>query len=226
MKLEMRKFHIKSYIRAGCIANVIILALICMISFNSEIKEEIAFTSYSVAFSTIDTLIRATYIVFAAVLIARLVIDEFRNRSITVLFMYPINRKVLMAAKLLVVVLFTLIGHLIASIFVGIGFYILNIWVPIIDDSITWSIVSRSMLMSMMSAVATSFLALIPLYFGMRKHSIAATIVSSLIVVAVVCQSVDGFSLYSIIAIPIGLALSGAAIAYLSIRNIERTDVL
>jgi len=77
-----------------------------------------------------------------------------------------------------------------------------------------------------MSALATSFLSLIPLYFGMRKHSGSATIVSSLIVVAICCQNADGFTLYNIIAVPIGLAILGAAIAYMSIRNIEHVDVL
>lgn len=60
----------------------------------------------------------------------------------------------------------------------------------------------------------------------MRKKSGAATIVSSIFVVTLVCQNVNGFTLYSIIAVPIGLALLGAAVAFMSIRNIERVDVL
>ncbi|NEW07631.1 hypothetical protein GK047_16640 [Paenibacillus sp. SYP-B3998] len=54
----------------------------------------------------------------------------------------------------------------------------------------------------------------------------SATVVSSLIVVMIVCQYVGNFSLYSNIAVPIGLALLGAAVAYMSIRNIEHIDVL
>jgi len=226
MKLEMRKFRIGSYVRVAMIANVVILGLICLFSLSDEVAEGMPFTSYDMAFTVIDTLVRGTYIVFASVLISRLVIDEFRNKSITVLFMYPINRKKLIAAKLLVIVLFTLVADIAANLFVGVGFYILNLFASVVSDPFTWSIAAKSLLTVVMSALATSFLSLIPLYFGMRKHSGAATIVSSLIVVAIVCQNINDFTLYSIIAVPIGLALLGAAVAYMSIRNIEHVDVL
>ncbi|MFF2480895.1 ABC transporter permease [Paenibacillus sp. NPDC058071] len=226
MKLEMRKFRIGSYIRAAIIANVVILGLFCFISLNAEIKEAMSFTGYDVAFSLIDTLVRGTYIVFAAVLISRLVIDEFRNKSITVLFMYPINRKKLIAAKLLIVILFTFVADIAANLFVGVGFYILNLFASVVTEPFTWSVAYKSLVTVIMSALATSCMSLIPLYFGMRKHSGTTTILSSLIVVLLVCQNVDGFTLYSVIAVPIGLALIGLAFAYLSIRNIEHVDLL
>lgn len=163
MRLEMRKFRIGPYIRAALIANIMILALLCLISFFGKVQEKMPLTDYGMAFAIIDTLTRATYIVFAAVLLSRIVIDEFRT--------------------------------------------------------------AHSLLTMVMSALATSFLSLIPLYFGMRKHSVSATILSSLIVVMLVCQSIDGFSLYSIVAVPIGLALLGIAVAYMSIRHIEHADV-
>lgn len=225
MRLEMRKFRIGPYIRASLIANVMILALICLISFFGEVQEKMPLTDYGMAFSIIDTLTRATYIVFAAVLLSRIVIDEFRTKSIALLFMYPINRKKLLAAKLLIVVLFTLCADMAGNLFVGIGFYVLNLFTPIVPEPLTVSMAAHSLLTMVMSALATSFLSLIPLFFGMRKHSASATILSSLIVVMLVCQSIDGFSLYSIIAVPIGLALLGVIVAYMSIRHIEHVDV-
>jgi len=231
MKLEMRKFRIGSYIRAAMIANIIIIGFICLISLVEdgmldEVPKGMPFVDYDMAFYVIDTLVRATYIVFASVLISRIVIDEFRNKSITVLFMYPINRKKLIAAKLLVVMLFTFVAVIVGNLIVGIGFYIVNLYASIIPEPITWSLAAKELSKVTMGALATSFLSLIPLYFGMRKHSGPATIVSSLIVVAIICQNIDGFTLYSIIAVPIGMALLGAAIAYMSIRNIEHVDVL
>ncbi|WDV94378.1 ABC transporter permease [Brevibacillus parabrevis] len=140
--------------------------------------------------------------------------------------MYPINRKKLIAAKLLVVVLFTLIADIATNLFVGAGFYVFNLFMPVVSEPLTLPVAAKGLLTVVMSALATSFLSLIPLYFGMRKKSGAATIVSSIFVVTLVCQNVNGFTLYSIIAVPIGLALLGAAVAFMSIRNIERVDVL
>ena len=69
-------------------------------------------------------------------------------------------------------------------------------------------------------------MALIPLYFGMKKKSAPVTIISSLLIVAIVCSNNNGLSLGSIIAVPITLAVVGALIAYLTIRNIEHIDVI
>lgn len=226
IKLELRKIRIGPYIRSAILADMVILGLICLISLNPDIQNGMPFTDYSMAFSIIDTIVRGTFIVFASVLISRFVIDEFRNKTITVLFMYPNNRKKLIAAKLLIVVLFTLVADIAGNLFIGTGFYVLNLFTPVVPVPLTVAVAAKSLLTMLMSALATSFIGLIPLNFGMRKHSGAATIVSSLLVVLLVCQNVSGFTLYSIIAVPIGLALLGAVVAFMSIRNIEHTDVL
>ncbi|MET3207963.1 UNVERIFIED_CONTAM: hypothetical protein ABIC26_000899 [Paenibacillus sp. PvR008] len=46
-----------------------------------------------------DYLVRATFIIFASVLLCRFIVSEFTFKSINILFMYPIDRKKLMVAK-------------------------------------------------------------------------------------------------------------------------------
>ncbi|MOA38307.1 hypothetical protein D3C78_1599780 [compost metagenome] len=75
-------------------------------------------------------------------------------------------------------------------------------------------------------AIAAAGTGLIPLYFGLRKHSVSATIVWSLIIVALTSSHNPVISLASIIYIPLGLAVIGLAIAWWSIRNIETTDIV
>lgn len=224
-KLEFRKHRLGVYIRAAMIANVVILSFLCMLVLNQEIGEEMPVTGYDMAFSIIDTFVRGTYIVFAAVLLAKLVIDEFRKGTIAVLFMYPIRRQKLLAAKLLVVVLFTIAASIATNLFLGVGFYVLNLFTSVVTEPLTWTVAAQWLLKLAMSALATGFAGLIPLYFGMRKYSVSTTIVSSLLVVLLVCQNVNGFTLYSIMAVPIGLSLLGIAVAYMAIRRIEHVDV-
>lgn len=225
MKLELRKFRMGFYIRSAMIANIVILGLVCFMSLNPEIQDGLSLTHYSMAFTVIDTLVRGTYIVFAAVLISNLVIDEFRTKSIMLLFMYPINRKKLIAAKLIIILLFTLIANIAGNLMVGAGFLAVNLFTHTISGPLTAAVLSKALLMILMSAVVTGFMGLIPLYVGMRRYSTPATLVSSLLIVAIVCQTVGGVTLYSFIAVPIGLAFLGAAIAYMAIRHIEYTDV-
>lgn len=226
MKLEMRKFRLSSYIYAALIATAVIFILMCSFSLNSEMREVFPVMNYENMFSILDLLVRGTYVVFAAVLLARIVIEEYRSKSISVLFMYPINRKKLIVAKLLVIIVFVFSAYILTNLAVGTGIYLLNRFISIIPEPLTLSLVFKTLTTIVMSALATSFLSLIPLYFGMRKHSVSATIVSSFLVVTIVCQTVQGFNLFSIVAVPVTMALLGAAVAYLAIRNVDRDDVL
>jgi ABC-type transport system involved in multi-copper enzyme maturation permease subunit len=98
MKLELRKFKIQSYVTGAIIASMLILATIILVFIvERETEEEIIFNNYTNSFLIIDTLVRATFIIFGAVLISRLIISEFKERTISILFMYPISRKKLMA---------------------------------------------------------------------------------------------------------------------------------
>ena len=45
------------------------------------------------------------------------------------------------------------------------------------------------------NALASTGMGLIPLYFGMRKKSVPATIVSAVLIVSIVCSNNGGYSL-------------------------------
>lgn len=225
MKLEIRKFKMKGFIRGAVIADLVILALMLLIAFVDDAEVSAAFPDYASIFSAIGTFSKVTFTIFAAVLIARLIIGEFNNKTITVLFMYPINRKKLLLAKLAVIVAFTFVAILSSDLVIGAFFCILNSFYPFIPDSLTGVQVMNFFISSVMDAFAFSGVSLIPLYFGMRKKSVSATIVASVLVATLLSSNTNGFSLSSIIAIPLSFAVIGVIIAYLSIRNIEHADI-
>ncbi|NGP60380.1 ABC transporter permease [Paenibacillus thiaminolyticus] len=226
MRLEMKKYKIGGYIRGAVIASGIILLFMLFVSFVQKVEEGTpAFTNLLEAFDFSVTIVRGTFIVFAAVLLSRFVIEEFRSKSITVLFMYPISRKRLIAAKLAIVVVFTFCAIILSTLFVASGYFLLNRWLDLVPGGLSVSALASQGLKAFINAIAASGMGLIPLFFGMRKHSVAATIVSSLLMIAIVSSNTNGFSLGSIIFIPLALAVIGGLIAYFTIRNIEHVDV-
>ena len=88
-----------------------------LLSFIEKAEGAFLFINYPESFLVIDTFVRGTFIIFAATLISELIISEFKDKTITVLFMYPISRKKLMAAKLLVIMLFTFFAIVISKCF-------------------------------------------------------------------------------------------------------------
>ncbi|GGH34311.1 ABC transporter permease [Paenibacillus segetis] len=226
MRLEFKKFRFATYIRAALIANLCIFALISLISIDSLSENVIEFSSFEGIFEILDALVRGTFIIFAGVLLSKLIIDEFKSQSITVLFMYPINRKKLMVAKLLIVICFTFSAIILSSLILTCAIYLLDRFINIIPGKLTLEMVVKYGTSTIANAVAASFMSLIPLYFGMRKHSITTTLVSSVLIVMAVCSNNGGFNLNSIIFVPITLACIGALIAYAAIRRIEDVDLL
>lgn len=225
MKLEMKKFRFGGYFRGVVIANIAIIGLLLLIYFDEGLEIP-SFADYSEAFFTISIIVKGTFMIFAAVLIGKLIINEFKNKTISVLFTYPIERKKIMTAKLTIIGVLTFAVMLISTLFCATVFCIVNGYVQYIPDSLTSGMLIEQALGLLMHALSGAGMSLIPLYFGMRKKSVSATIVSSLIVVMLVCSNNMGFSLSSIIAIPLSLAAIGIIIAYLAIRNIEHVDLV
>jgi len=225
IKLEMKKVKMSGYIRSAIIANIVILAIMILMIFASKSEGAIEFTSATFTFSMVESLVKATFVVFASVLLARFIIEEYKSNTITVLFMYPINRKKLMAAKLIIIVLFTFIAMILSNVFIDFIVCIVNNFYSFTPDKLTSTIVMKNLMTICVNALAAAGMGLIPLYFGMRKKSVPTTIISSIIIVSVTCSNNNGHSLNSIIAVPIVLSIIGAIIAYLSIRNIEHVDV-
>jgi len=225
MRLEMKKYHLGSYVKGAIIANFVILGLLFMILFISKVEGDLGFENYEMALSVIDSFVRAVLIIFASTLIAKLVIGEYKFKTITLAFMYPISRKKLIVAKLAIVMLFTFSMIIISNTIITTIFCIISDKFELIPDVLTSTIIIQHIPSVLMNAIASSGIALIPLYFGMRKYSIPATIISSIIIVSVTSSNTGNFTLNDIIIIPITLAIVGLSIAYLAIRNIEKVDI-
>jgi len=225
MKLEMKKNKVGGNIKGVIIANLVIIGLLLIMIFGSIKDGSMEFTSFNFTFSMVDTMVKATFIIFASALLARIVIEEYKNDTITLLFMYPINRKKLIIAKLLIVVLFTFISIILSNIFIDFVLCITNSFYNFIPDKLTTALIVNNFKAISINALASTGMGLIPLYFGMRKKSVPATIISAILIVSIICSDNGGYSLSNIIAIPITLSIMGVCIAYLAIRNIEQADV-
>ncbi|MBO0959806.1 ABC transporter permease [Neobacillus sp. MM2021_6] len=225
ISLEIKKFKLYSYLKAVGIANLVIMGLLCLIYFMEKSEGTLAFGSYEMAFAAFNSIIRPTFIIFAAVLISRIIIDEYKSNSITLMFMYPISRKKIMIAKLVIVACFTFFTIVLSNLIIGSLFYLVDSYLHFVPKELTAEVLKNGLIQMILEAIASAGMALIPLYFGMRKKSVPTTIVTAIIMVSLTSSSADGVNLFAFIAIPIALALIGCLIAYLSIRNVEKVDI-
>lgn len=225
MKLELRKFKLGWYVKRAVIANIVILALLIFVSIVAQIEGDPKIRDPQIILSMASALVRATFIIFGGVLIAKLIIDEYKSKTILLMFSYPMNRKKMMASKLAVTATLTLITVILSNILVVGIFFGIDSYFSILPNSFTVDQLIQEGINLIPLAIATAGISLIPLYFGMRKRSVPATIVSSIIVVLIAINNPPIFPIATFLPLQFTFAAIGVAIAYYGIKNIEKEDI-
>lgn len=225
IKLELKKGRMTGYLWGSLIAYGVIAAFFLLIYLaEGPNKVEPAFESFADMFFIVDTLTRATFIIYASVLLSKLVISEYRDKTMALLFAYPVSRTKLIFAKLSMVFVWAFTNIVMANLLIGALLVAVDSQFGYVQESLTAETLSRHALNVLTQAIGAAGMSLLPLAFGMRKKSVSATVASSILIVAIVCSNNMGFSLSSIIAIPLSLGALGIVLTYLSFRNVDRTD--
>ncbi|AYF08521.1 ABC transporter permease [Bacillus paramobilis] len=232
MKLELKKFKLGWYVKRAIIANIVILALMIFVSIIAQVEGDAEIRNPETILLMASTIVRATFIIFGSVLIARLIIGEYKNKTILLMFSYPINRKKMMASKLAITAIVTFITVIVSFITVIVSnilvvgiFFGIDSYFSILPNSFTVDQLVQEGIKLVPLAIATAGMSLIPLYFGMRKRSVPTTIVSSLIVVSIAMNSNPEFPTATFLLLQLALAVIGVVIAYYGIKNIEKEDI-
>lgn len=222
--LELKKTKIGVYIKAGLIANLVMMVMVYLIG--NDANDPI--NSHEMAYNLIDIFTKAVFTIFAAVLISSYIIDEYRNKTITVMFMYPINRKRLIAAKLIIISVFTFISILMSDIILSIFYEFLNNLTHLTNEQLTGDMILKQLGSYVLSSFEFTGISLISMYFGMRKKSGSSAIISSMIIAVLLGSNVGfaDFTLGSLLPVSFTLAAAGILVAYFTIRNIEHKDVI
>ncbi|MDR0269905.1 ABC transporter permease [Paenibacillus sp.] len=240
IRMEMKKQKLAWFYRGAVIATILCAGFMFLIAYTegggdpafgsfadayTERGGGPAFEGFADALSIAGLLCRAVFIVFASVLLSRFIIEEYKNKTISLLFTYPIERKNLIMAKMLLVLALTLGAMLISTFITCTSILVLNSYFPFIPGKLEAGVLLHTGIQLLIQTLSAACLSLIPLYFGMRKKSVPTTIVSSIIIVGLVSSNNQGYSLSNNITVPLILGIIGLLIAYLSFRNVDKTDV-
>lgn len=87
LKLELKKASLGWYWKGAIVANFLIVVTVYALMFMGKFEvEDIPFYTLEEGFFISGLFVRAVFIVFAAVLLAKLVIEEYKNKTINILF--------------------------------------------------------------------------------------------------------------------------------------------
>lgn len=229
MKLEWKKHQLSSYFKSVAICIIAIFAVVSLMALGMKAEGDVLFADFKQNMDLANIFIRITFIIFSSVILSRLVIDEYKNKTIQLSFMYPLQRKMLMSAKLTIVFCFCFVSTIIATFIISLLVYFVSPMIGLIETPATIGEIIAIVPATIISAFMISGISLIPLFFGMRKKSTPTTITSAVIIGMLISGNVgagnDQVSMFDFIAIPIVLCLLGIFISYLSFHKIDKIDV-
>ncbi|MFD4854525.1 ABC transporter permease [Bacillus mycoides] len=229
MKLEWKKHKLSSYFKGVAICIIAIFAAVSLMALGMKGEGDAAITDFTKYMILANLIIRVTFIIFSSVILSRLVIDEYKNKTMQLLFMYPLQRKVVMGAKLAIVFSFCFVSTIIATFIISLLLFCMNPMMGLLETPVTMGEIISTVPATFINAFMISGISLIPLFFGMRKKSAPTTITSAVIIAMIINGNVGTgngqVSMFNFIAIPMVFCLLGIFISYLSYRKIDKIDV-
>ena len=224
IKLELKRVSLKSHFIGLLAANIVIALLSAFTSSLLNAGGGVAVTGLPPA--QLDTLtlatmlVRATLIVWEAVLISVFVVEEYRNKTINLLFTYPVQRGKLIAVKIILICGVMLLFHALSGVFQFTCLSAASKYFPFVTVS------PANLMTQAVTALSAVLLGLLPLYIGMIKKSTIATIVSSFAIAAIVSNSQgSGAGLMSIPIAAIVFGVIGVGFSAITVRKMVSSDL-
>lgn len=230
IKLEIKKYKLKRYIKGVIIAILCIMAFLTMSFIDNKVNTPNDLDTYESVILMINVLSFDVFLIFSSTIIGKIVIGEYRDKTILVMFSYPINRKKIMLAKLFIVVAFAMLCVLVSNILCILYTVILDSIVDMAAGSFSFRYISAASLTFLGFTVMAGIMSLLPFIVGMKKKSVPSTVVTA-VVISALAQPIIGSepqlidTLIKLIIITLITLIFAAYTIIKRVNNIDDVDV-
>lgn len=192
MKFELKKVGLKKYVLFS-ITGIFISMLFLFVGLNdsSTIK-----SSYETAFSTVGLIFCFYYIVLFSVLVSAYIVNEYNHKTILVMFSYPVDRRKLMIAKLLLITLLVMFSMMIGYLCCGTFIVIADRYWELIEGEFEISVLCYWIPTAFKAVITFCAFGIGTFVVGMMKKSVSMTIISSIIFCYIRQFYIAGMDLY------------------------------
>lgn len=231
IQLEWKKNCIGKYIRnAVILAAVLTLFIFALAFFGIANDPEMGIPDAAPGNNTISAPIELfssmSFLVFTGVMLASFIVSAYKNKTMALMFSYPIKRQKILAAQMLAVWIFnftalTLTKLLIyGCVFAGSRFMVSAF--PLDYNMAAPSFYIQLLLKS----VVTVTLGFFSLFVGLKAKSSKAAIVASVLLILLTQANIGDYSLAGNAGVMLALILASLGFAALSIANVETKDLM
>ena len=181
MKLEIQRINLRPYIISSTAFCMVLLAFTYFVAYVAQVEQEVQFMTYENIFRFTGAISILFFGVSSATMYAKLIIGEYSGKRLALLFSYPVGRKKIFAAKVLIVFLFVALSMLLCTILPICIFTVTESFSPIVSDTMTSDVLIQALNTLLVSLVVVSAIGLLAMRIGFIKKSVSVTLISAFI---------------------------------------------
>ena len=225
IRLEWKKNNIIKYVRNVFIMVFVLLSLILATAGELASKEVGTAYGKSMLKAGVEMFTNMSFIVFTSTMLASFIVGAYKNKTMNLMFSYPINRKKILLSQMLAVWIFNFTALVLTKIL----FCAVLAAVRGFADMAASGIVLNSgmfyaeIFVNSGVMVSVSFIALLA---GLKMKSSKAAIIAGVIIVILTQGNIGQYTLADNVPFLMILMFLSAVSVFLSLYRLETRDVL
>lgn len=229
--LEWKKNHIGKYVRGAVILAVLLCVFTFSLAFLGIANDPItggldAASGYNTISSPIELFTSMAYLVFNGVMLSSFIVGAYRDKTMNLMFSYPIRRQKILVSQMLSVWIFSFAALtftklllygcvLAASRFMASAF--------VLDFDMASLSFYAQLLLKSAGIVIMGFIAL---FIGLSMRSSKATVISSFLLIVLTQANVGDLTLSDNAVFQAALMAVSLVFAFLSVFQVEHKDLM
>lgn len=230
IRLEWKKNHIGKYICNAIILAVLLCLFVSALAFMGIAQDADgtldAAEGMNVISAPIELFTSMSFLIFTSVMLSTFIVSAYQNKTMNLMFSYPIKRQKILASQMIAVWLFNFIALVLTKLFIYVVVCIGSQSLSsafIIDFDMGSLSFYLQLLMKSVVIVSMSFIAL---FVGIMMKSSKAVIVASFVLIFLTQANVGDFSLAGNLIVPLILTAASFGFAAMSVAHAETRDLL
>lgn len=231
IKLEWKKNNISKYIRNAIILAAILCLFIFALAYLGIANDpdtgipDAAPGNNSIS-APIELFTSMSFLVFTSVMLSSFIVSAYKDKTMNLMFSYPIKRQNILVSQMLAVWIFNFAALVLTKLLLY-GCILIGSRFMVSSFPLDYNMASLEFYIQLIiKSVVIVTMSFIALYIGMAMKSSKATIISSFILIILTQANVGDLTLSNNAAFPAILTIISLGFAFLSINKVEYKDLM
>ena len=231
IRLEWKKNNIGKYIRNAVILAIILCTFLFALAYLGIANDpdtgvpDAAPGNEMISYS-IELFTGMSFLVFTGVMLASFIVTAYKNKTMNLMFSYPIRRQKILVSQMLAVWIFNFIALILTKLLIYGCVLIGSLFMKsafLLDFNMASASFYVQLILKSIVIVSMSFIAL---FIGLAMKSSKATIISSFLLIFLTQANIGDFTLKDNLVFPVILTGISVVFAVLSVCHAETKDLM